>query len=77
MLRAGWGNWGGKCSDATISADIMVNDEWGQRSGQGLPTGWDFVDNETARLNLWKECVSLTGAKWPASPFVLSEAVES
>ena len=65
MLRRGWGDWGGKCSDATISADMMMAKEWAGRSGEGFSSRRE-VSNPAMRRALWQRCEELTGAQYPA-----------
>jgi len=38
MLRAGWGSWGGSCDEATISSEMMADEAWAGRSGEGFVT---------------------------------------
>ena len=65
MLRRGWGDWGGACSDATVSADMMSAEEWGRKSGQGFASRREIAD-AASRQKLWARCVELTGADYPA-----------
>ena len=64
MLRAGWGNWGGPCDRATISADMMHSKSWAGKSGEGFARRREVADGNK-RAALWKECVALTGAAYP------------
>jgi hypothetical protein len=66
MLRAGWGNWGGDCARATISADMLMDAAWAGRSGEGFSSRRE-VANPALRRQLWDECVRLTGAEYQRS----------
>jgi len=61
MLRAGWGSWGGSCDEATISSEMMADEAWAGRSGEGFVTQKEVADS-LLRRRLWDECVRLTGA---------------
>ncbi|EOD16280.1 hypothetical protein EMIHUDRAFT_451516 [Emiliania huxleyi CCMP1516] len=61
MLRAGWGSWGGSCDEATISSEMMADEAWAGRSGEGFATRKEVADS-LLRRRLWDECVRLTGA---------------
>lgn len=65
MLRAGWGNWGGSPDKATISADMMVDEYWAGKSGEGF-SGRREIANPAIRKRLWDECIALTQAPYPA-----------
>ena len=61
MLRAGWGGWGQPAAKATISAEMMADEAWAKRSGEGF-SGRREVSSAQMRKRLWDECVELTGA---------------
>eukprot|EP00966_Prymnesium_polylepis_P044645 1034569-Prymnesium_polylepis.2 len=64
MLRAGWGSWGAPASRSTISANMLTQDAWASRSGEGFSTRREVCD-APARKKLWDKCVELTGAEYP------------
>jgi NAD(P)-dependent dehydrogenase (short-subunit alcohol dehydrogenase family) len=60
MLRAGWGGWGSPAASSTISAKMLMLDEWRTKSGTGFASRRE-VAHPAARKPLWDECMRLTG----------------
>ena len=66
MLLSGWGRCGIEVHEATRSYHMLVDADWGTKSGDCAATSVDReCTDRSLRAKLWDDLVALTGAAYP------------